>query len=227
MFAGIEKRNRVSYKPVGATSRSPKKSKSKKFLSESIWSKWRSFFIGLGLFILLWLAAITITYSILFGRDDARYHRIRNDIDEIRDAVGFFATKRGNQNVPANVFTTISSWSTASGDPFYDNSYGAMDFTSGIWTSQMDGKYVVSASICWTSSGTLNTREMRFLTNGTSSYYPFMATIGYGQVCSPLTATMDVPRGVSVQVQALRTSAGSEVVETVLTTFGIERVAYT
>lgn len=196
-----------------------------RFLTEDIWQKWLGFNLASLALIFLCILAVAITFGVFQSRDDKRYQRTRTDIVQLREPVGFYARKRNNQMLPANVFTTIIQWTTAGGAPAYDASDGAMNFLTGVWTTQHPGKYQVSASVCWTTSGALNTRQMIFLTNGSATMVPFTSTLGFGAVCTSMSVPMDLTAGMTLRVQALHTTAGAELVSTLITTFGMERIA--
>jgi len=199
--------------------------KSSPYLLTEEWQRWLTFFLlGIG-FAVIGVIALSIVYGILEARDVRRFRATRNDINQLRESVGFYTYKSGIQDVVANTYVTIANWSAVDNAPFYDSSNGAMDFNTGIWTTQVPGKYQVSGVVCWTSSGSLNTRQMLFLTNGTSPSAPFTATVAYGQTCTSMSVPMNLPKYMTVQILAYRSTAGSEVVQSLLTSFGMELIA--
>jgi len=184
------------------------------------WSNWHRFVVASLILLALVLSALVIVYGVLEARDVRRIHRLERG----EDSIGFFAYKNHNQTIPPNVYTTADDWSVDQGAPFYDNSNGAMDLTSGVWTTQVAGVYQVSAATCWTASGSLNTRRMIFATDGAGTVTASLAaTVGYGQVCTTLSVPMRLITGMTLRVQVQRTSAGSELLDT-LSSFGIERL---
>jgi len=189
-------------------------------------TRWLRLAIGVTLFIFLCLASLAIVFGVLQARDQRRYERTRNDIEQLRgglEPIGFLARKRGTQTIVVNAFTTVTSWGISGGAPAYDDSNGALNFASGIWTSPGDAKYQVSASICWTN-GALGLRQMIILTNLTGGIVPLTSTVAaIGVICNSLSVNMDLPQGTTVQIQALRSTVGVEIIGT-SSTFGIERI---
>lgn len=189
-------------------------------------AQWVWLLAGISVFIFCCLLALAVVFGILQARNDHRYERSRTDFDQIRDAVepiGFLARKRSSQTIPVNVFTRVTGWVTSAGVPAYDVSDGAFDTTTGVWTTRIPGKYQVSASICWTN-GALGLRQILLVTNGTGSTTPVSSEVAaIGLICNTLSVNMDLSQDLTVEVQALRTTAGIEVVNA-FSTFGIERI---
>lgn len=201
------------------------------FVLRSAWRRWL-WLVWLVLALLfLGLLALAIVYGVLETRDQNRYLRIRNDIEQLRNesmlGVGFYARKVTQQIVIRDVFITVTDWSAGGGPPAYDASNGAMNFQTGVWTTPSPGgKYQVSGSVCWTVSGGESRREMIFLHSAPGLATPFTATSGSGQICTTLSVNMALPTGTTVQIQVQRDGGNpaQEIADT-LTTFGIERLA--
>lgn len=193
------------------------------FLPQRIWTPWRNAFLTGFAVAILMILAVAITFGVLESRDDKRYQRLRRDITQLRTPVGFLARKSGTQSIPVGVLTTVTGWIIAGPAPGYDASNGAMNLATGVYTTPFDGKYQVSASICW-SAGALNTRRMIFLTNGSTATTPLTSLLALADVCTTMSETLDLETAMTVEVQVTRTTAGAELVNA-FSTFSIERIA--
>lgn len=202
----------------------PRRSRSP-FVLEQRWSRWLVATLGLLTMIAIGLVAVGIVYGVLESRDNRRFRELDRDIDQLRAPVGFLARKAASQTIPVSTFTTVTGWIIpgAADPPAYDNSNGAMNLATGVWTTILPGKYQVSASICWTA-GAVNVRQMLFVTNGTGSTTPVASVLAFGVTCTTNSITMNLPVGMSVEVQVSRSTAGAEVVNA-FSVFSIERVA--
>jgi len=165
---------------------------------------------------------VIATFGALLGRDDRRWTRARHDLTVVREDIGdlqrdhivagFMAYKNITQAIPTGPLTTLTNWTTIGGPPAYDDSGGAMNFVTGVWTTVIPGKYMVSASVCWTA-GSFGVRTMVILTNGSQVATPIDSKESLvGITCTQISLLMDLTVAMTVEVQVARTSTGLEVV---------------
>ena len=184
--------------------------------------------MALGVVAIVWLTAITIVYSVLFSQNQNRFETTRNLIRNIhtdQSPKGFMANLAGNQIIPVGVvFIPLTNWTTTGGAPVYDDSNGAFNGTSGIWTTKNPGRYQVSGIACWVA-GTFSLRQMIFFTNGNPAAIPLHSGEGlFNAYCNEMSLTMDLTLGMTVQIQVLH-GAAVPLTITVPTLFSIERLA--
>lgn len=173
----------------------------------------------LALIGILGVLGLAIGFGVKFGFVNEDLHGLWKG----QEPIGFYAFKRTTQSIPMSVFTTVTGWSVGGGSPSYDASNGAFNLLTGVWTTQIPGKYQVSASVCWTS-GALGLRQLIILTSGNPLATPVSSNLGLGLVtCNSLSVAMQLDVGVTVQAQALRGTAGVEVISTA-SVFSIERI---
>ncbi len=196
----------------------------------------------------LFAVAVALTvFGILQHRDDGRYSRDRDDIQQLRQqlaaldaevndlqaeltnktkAIGFSVYKSGTQAIPSTIITVITSWSTAGGPAAYDVSGGAFDTTAGTFTAMERSKYQCGVAICW-DAGPAGTRVMALVNtaNGAINSFDVDSYTGTGAVCTVGNVIFDLDVGDLVWVIVLQLTGFAQTVRPTGTTFSIERIA--
>jgi len=165
-----------------------------------------------------------------------RYYRGRNDIVRIKrnigiieaavQPIGFSVYANTTQNIPTATLTILTEWTDTAGVPAYDDTGGAFDFSTGIFTAAVPGRYMATGSVCWV--GTLTgTREAHLNTNGTSLATVFDVLDASNATtfqCNQVSQIMDLNLASSVWLEAIHDSGVNETL-TARSRFSIERIA--
>lgn len=97
----------------------------------------------------------------LYQYQSAQWMRCKN---ESSAPIKVFTTKTTAQSIPSAAYTTLTSWAT----PTINNSSGAWNATTGVFTAPRDMKVLVSANLVYASHATGNNEySLAFYVNGT------------------------------------------------------------
>lgn len=198
------------------------------------WAFYIRWALFLGLVALFAAVVSLIVFGVLQARDDGRYDRMRNDIQQLRAqitslesstaAIGFAAYKAVTQSIPPGL-AFVTGWTSAAGMPAYDNTNGGFNNATGVFTALVAAKYQVQTSICW-EPGIASVRASVLVTSGTPlmNTFDFDSYGGSGFSCTTSSTVFDFGVGDTVVVLVAHTAGVAQTIATI-STFSIERIA--
>ena len=98
---------------------------------------------------------------------------LRAELNQHHEPIGFSASKNGQQFIPNNVSTIITTWTISGGWPAYDDTDGAMNLPTGIFKSANLARYEVDGTLCWKNPSNDGPRELRLVTSGNAGMTVF------------------------------------------------------
>lgn len=168
------------------------------------------------------LAALGVSIA-AFVRDNQHHSRTHQHIKP----VGFSVYKNNTQMIADNTSTIVTTWTAEDGWPAYDDTKGAFNGTSGIFTVRKTDVYAVTGVVCFTATAN-GTREARLVTSGAAAAEVFSREVGSdtlsGDQCLEVHQIIDTIKGGMVWLEAFSDSGNMETV-TGESRFSIERVA--
>lgn len=172
-------------------------------------------------------ALVIAIISLVQGNN--RSSETQDDINQLRQAVGFSAIKNDSQTLDDSTITIINAWVDDLGEPFYDASNGALNSTSGLFRTPVAGQYVATGHICFVPVQP-GIRTVRLVTDAVGSLTRTVITRQQGDPslvsqCLTVTQVLDLSVGTSVWLEAFQNS-GSPLDVTFFSAFSIERVTH-